>query len=239
MARAIAAKDMHSAGAHPAPFHLRPGARPGLGNMLLCAALLAFFPALVLKKGYACDDVILVAAALRRSSWRCAPCARRWRCCCRRPASSRSWPASAPYPALSPSLATLALLLAFGPDRLAGRHSAGRAGDPGPRAHAWRATGRRAPCADSRHHLHSHLQAAQDAGAAAGCHRARWKPMPMSRVLVADNDAEGHAGLDLCHAHGGYRWPLTAVIAAQARHRPGAQHPDRKRAEDRRASSSP
>jgi succinoglycan biosynthesis protein ExoM len=32
-------------------------------------------------------------------------------------------------------------------------------------------------------------------------------------VLVADNDAEDHAGLDLCHATTGYRWPLTAVIA--------------------------
>ncbi len=33
------------------------------------------------------------------------------------------------------------------------------------------------------------------------------------RVLVADNDAESHAGFDLCHAMRGYRWPLTAVIA--------------------------
>jgi GT2 family glycosyltransferase len=33
------------------------------------------------------------------------------------------------------------------------------------------------------------------------------------RVLVADNDAEGHAGHDLCHNMPGYRWPLTAVIA--------------------------
>jgi succinoglycan biosynthesis protein ExoM len=32
-------------------------------------------------------------------------------------------------------------------------------------------------------------------------------------VVVADNDAEGHAGLDLCHALTGYPWPLTAVIA--------------------------
>jgi succinoglycan biosynthesis protein ExoM len=32
-------------------------------------------------------------------------------------------------------------------------------------------------------------------------------------VLVADNDAEGHAGLDLCNSMTGYRWPLTAVIA--------------------------
>jgi succinoglycan biosynthesis protein ExoM len=35
------------------------------------------------------------------------------------------------------------------------------------------------------------------------------------RVLVADNDAEGHAGLDLCQSLPGYRWPLTAVIAHQ------------------------
>jgi succinoglycan biosynthesis protein ExoM len=32
-------------------------------------------------------------------------------------------------------------------------------------------------------------------------------------VVVADNDAENHAGLDLCHQMQGYRWPLTAVIA--------------------------
>ena len=32
-------------------------------------------------------------------------------------------------------------------------------------------------------------------------------------VLVADNDAETHAGLDLCHSLTGYPWPLTAVIA--------------------------
>ena len=44
------------------------------------------------------------------------------------------------------------------------------------------------------------------------------------RVLVADNDAEDHAGHDLCHTLTGYRWPLTAVIAetrgiAQVRNR--------------------
>ena len=41
-------------------------------------------------------------------------------------------------------------------------------------------------------------------------------------VLVADNDAEGRAGFDLCHSLDAYPWPLTAVIAenrgiAQAR----------------------
>ena len=35
------------------------------------------------------------------------------------------------------------------------------------------------------------------------------------RVLVADNDAENHAGFDLCNAIRNYRWPLTAVIAHQ------------------------
>src|ERR1700743_1668522 len=34
-------------------------------------------------------------------------------------------------------------------------------------------------------------------------------------VLVADNDAEGHAGLDFCNTLVGYRWPLKAVIAAE------------------------
>ena len=33
------------------------------------------------------------------------------------------------------------------------------------------------------------------------------------RVLVADNDAESHAGRDLCQSLTHYRWPLTAVIA--------------------------
>lgn len=41
-------------------------------------------------------------------------------------------------------------------------------------------------------------------------------------VLVADNDAEGHAGFDLCQSLAGHPWPLIAVIAekrgiAQAR----------------------
>lgn len=35
------------------------------------------------------------------------------------------------------------------------------------------------------------------------------------RILVADNDAESHAGYDLCLALTSYRWPLTAVIAPQ------------------------
>jgi succinoglycan biosynthesis protein ExoM len=34
-------------------------------------------------------------------------------------------------------------------------------------------------------------------------------------VLVADNDAQTHAGLDLCNSIANYRWPLTAVIAHQ------------------------
>ena len=33
------------------------------------------------------------------------------------------------------------------------------------------------------------------------------------RVLVADNDAEGHAGFDLCNGMRDFRFPLTAVIA--------------------------
>jgi glycosyltransferase involved in cell wall biosynthesis len=35
------------------------------------------------------------------------------------------------------------------------------------------------------------------------------------KVLVADNDAEGHAGFDLCQTLTNYRWSLTAVIAPQ------------------------
>ena len=33
------------------------------------------------------------------------------------------------------------------------------------------------------------------------------------RVLVGDNDAQDHAGFDLCNTMTDYRWPLTAVIA--------------------------
>lgn len=34
-------------------------------------------------------------------------------------------------------------------------------------------------------------------------------------VLVADNDAEGHAGLDQCNGLTNYRWPIRAVIAPE------------------------
>ncbi|HEY0104609.1 MAG TPA: glycosyltransferase, partial [Rhizomicrobium sp.] len=36
-------------------------------------------------------------------------------------------------------------------------------------------------------------------------------------ILVADNDAQGHAGFDLCEAirARGYRWPLRALIVAE------------------------
>jgi len=51
---------------------------------------------------------------------------------------------------------------------------------------------------------------------------ARLKTQARISVLVADNDAETHAGFDLCQALIDYRWPLIAVIAqkrgiAQAR----------------------
>jgi succinoglycan biosynthesis protein ExoM len=42
---------------------------------------------------------------------------------------------------------------------------------------------------------------------------ARLKSQAAISVLVADNDAEDHAGYDLCRALTGYPWPLTAVIA--------------------------
>ncbi len=61
MSRAIAARDF------PALERIQRHFTWGLwsawlGNMLLCAGLLAFAPALLLKKGYALEDVILVAA---------------------------------------------------------------------------------------------------------------------------------------------------------------------------------
>jgi len=61
MARAIAAKDM--AKLSRIQRHFRYGlAATWAGNMLLCAALLAFFPLLILKKGYGLHDAIVVAA---------------------------------------------------------------------------------------------------------------------------------------------------------------------------------
>ena len=53
---------------------------------------------------------------------------------------------------------------------------------------------------------------------------ARLKTDARITVIVADNDAEGHAGRDLCAALKDYRWPLQAVIAekrgiAQVRNR--------------------
>jgi len=60
MSRAIAAKDM----AHLSRIrrHFTFGLSAAwAANMLLCAALLLFFPALLLKKGYALHDVIVVA----------------------------------------------------------------------------------------------------------------------------------------------------------------------------------
>jgi succinoglycan biosynthesis protein ExoM len=42
---------------------------------------------------------------------------------------------------------------------------------------------------------------------------ARLKTGARICVLVADNDAETHAGFDLCQSLTNYRWPLTAVIA--------------------------
>ncbi len=61
MARAIAAKDMAALGRIRRHFTFGLAAA-WVGNMLLCAAVLAFFPLLILKKGYHLHDVIVVAA---------------------------------------------------------------------------------------------------------------------------------------------------------------------------------
>ncbi len=62
MARAIAARDF--AGLDRIRRHLTWGLSAAwLGNLALCAIILTFFPALVLKKGYAIHDAALVAAA--------------------------------------------------------------------------------------------------------------------------------------------------------------------------------
>ncbi|MBA2590631.1 MAG: hypothetical protein H0U98_18625 [Alphaproteobacteria bacterium] len=60
MSRAIAAKNMDALSRIQRHFTFGLGAA-WAGNMLLCAALLLFFPALLLKKGYALHDVIVVA----------------------------------------------------------------------------------------------------------------------------------------------------------------------------------
>lgn len=61
MARAMAAKDMATVARVQRHFGYGLVAAWGV-NLILCAGLLAFFPLLVLKKGYALHDVILVAA---------------------------------------------------------------------------------------------------------------------------------------------------------------------------------
>jgi O-antigen/teichoic acid export membrane protein len=60
MSRAIAAKDMSHLSRIRSHFTFGLSAA-WAANMLLCAALLMFFPALLLKKGYALHDVIVVA----------------------------------------------------------------------------------------------------------------------------------------------------------------------------------
>ena len=60
MARAMAAHDSSSVARVQRNFNYGLLAAWG-GNLILCAVLLAFFPLLILKKGYAFDDVILVA----------------------------------------------------------------------------------------------------------------------------------------------------------------------------------
>jgi O-antigen/teichoic acid export membrane protein len=60
MARAIAAKDMTALSRIQRHFTYGLAAA-WAGNMLLCAALLAFFPLLILKKGYGLHDAVVVA----------------------------------------------------------------------------------------------------------------------------------------------------------------------------------
>lgn len=61
MARAIAATDLPALEAIARAFRHGLGAA-WIGNILLCAGLLAFVPALILKKGYSLHEVALVAA---------------------------------------------------------------------------------------------------------------------------------------------------------------------------------
>jgi O-antigen/teichoic acid export membrane protein len=61
MARAIGANDMTALARIQRHFTFGLGAA-WLANILLCVVLLAFFPALVVKKGYSMENVIIVAA---------------------------------------------------------------------------------------------------------------------------------------------------------------------------------
>jgi hypothetical protein len=76
MARAMAAKDMATVARMQRHFGYGLVAAWGV-NLLLCGALLAFFPQLVLKKGYALREVILVAGLsaiiMAVRAWRTPP----------------------------------------------------------------------------------------------------------------------------------------------------------------------
>src|SRR3569833_152519 len=78
MARAMAAHDPSTVARVQRHFNYGLLAAWG-GNLVLCVTLLAFFPLLVLKKGYALDDVSLVAALsaviMAVRAWRTPPAA--------------------------------------------------------------------------------------------------------------------------------------------------------------------
>ncbi len=197
MTRAIAAGDM--AALSRIQRHFTWGlVAAWLVNVLLCAALLAFFPLLVLKKGYALHDVILVAilssVIMAIRAWRTplavllqaagavqgtgghrhrsparSPSSPPWRCC---------WP-SGPIASLGGillgELVILARVIADGA-RLEG----------GPMADT-------VVIAIPTFRRPKILKRLLDAIAAL-------KTQAAISVLVADNDAEGHAGFDLCHS---------------------------------------
>ena len=210
MSRAIAAGDMAALARIQRAFHLGADRRPGWSMCCSAPRVLAFFPHLVLKKGYGLHDVILVAILssiiMAVRAWR-TPLA----VLLQAAGQFKELASIGTVSGALSVLATLALLLTFGPDRLAGRHSAGRAGDPGPRdpdgarleARPWLIASSICIPTFRRPRM---LKRLLDAIAAL-------KTSAGSRVLVADNDAESHAGFDLCRALTDYPWPLTAVIA--------------------------
>ena len=220
MSRAIAAGDM--AALSRIQRHFTWGLIAAwLVNVLLCVALLAFFPLLVLKKGYALHDVILVAilssVIMAIRAWR-TPLAVLLQ-------AAGQFKELAGIGTVSGALsvfATLALLLTLGPIASLGGILLGELvilARVIQMARDWKR-----PMADTRHHLHPDLQAPQNAEAPAGrdCRAENtsrdypcWWPTMMPKAMRASTFAIRSTG---------YRWPLTRGDRGKARHRPGAQH---------------
>ena len=135
-------------------------------------------------------------------------------------------------------VATLALLLTFGPIASLGGILLGELVILVARAAAWRANGWRA-MADTRRHRHSHLPAAQESGAAAGRHCRSLRPRPIFACWSPTMTPKAMTASTFAQLTPAYRWPLTAVIAAKRGIAQVRNTPGRRGAEDARPNSSP